>query len=479
MSDAVVTFVDPHAPALGTTVGPWLILQRVDSGSYGVVYRAQRAGHPEAPVVALKMAKQAGDPRFEREAQLLQRVQHPSVPGYEDSGLWTSPSGARYPYVVMECVEGFILYDWFREAPRSTREVLRVLAQVARGLEAAHAEGVVHRDVKGDNIRVTAEGRAVLVDFGSGWLPGARPLTDTVAPPGTTPYRAPEMLRFMWKFRRDTEARWHARASDDLYSLGVTAYRLVTGTYPPPETEDAERRKLLRPSELATVALELEGIILRLLAEDRQERGTAREIAEALERAAKKAGPAADRAIRPTPAAAPTEEGVPRFSSRSSSSSRSNCPRPSTAPERRAVRVGFPVWLSSAIAAVVSWLIVAFAAELRRPHQPEPWIASPEEWHVPPVETPDAGVGEEVPLSVVQDPRSSSPGHVLSLPMPKEPQSGQKKPPCSPRFEREVLGVCWVVMDGRPPCGNEGYEYDGKCVRASYDAPRTPTSGQP
>jgi serine/threonine protein kinase len=463
---------------LGTTVGPWLIQQRVDSGSYGVVYRAQRAGHPESPVVALKMARQAGDPRFEREAQLLQRVQHPGVPGYEDSGLWTAPSGARYPYVVMECVEGFILYDWLREEPRSTREVLRVLGQVARGLEAVHAQGVVHRDVKGDNIRVTAEGRAVLVDFGSGWLPGARPLTDTVAPPGTTPYRAPEMLRFMWKFRRDTEARWQARASDDLYALGVTAYRLVTGTYPPPETEDAKRRKLLRPSEMATVALELESIILRLLSEDRQARGSATEIAEALERAAQKAGPAADRAILPTPAASPTEEGAPRLSSRSSSSSG---PCPSTEPERRAVRVALPAWLSSAIAAVVSGLIVSFAAELRRPHQPEPepWFASPEEWHVPPAEAPDAGVGGEVPLSVVQDPRSSSPGHVLSLQMPKDPLPGQKKPPCSPRFEREVLGVCWVVMDGRPPCENEGYEYDGKCVRASFDAPRTPTSGQP
>jgi serine/threonine protein kinase len=131
----------------------------------------------------------------------------------------------------MELVEGAILYDWAREQQRSNLEVLRVLAQVAHALAAVHARGVIHRDVKGDNIRVTPEGRAVLLDFGAGWYPGARALTDTAAPPGTTPYRAPELLRFIWRSYRNEEARWEARASDDLYALGVTAYRLVMGQY--------------------------------------------------------------------------------------------------------------------------------------------------------------------------------------------------------------------------------------------------------
>jgi serine/threonine protein kinase len=210
-------------------VGPWLILERLDSGSHGVVFRAQRAGHPEAGSFALKMARQSRDARFEREAELLRRVRHPAVPHFEDAGLWTSPQGHRYPYIVMEWVAGFTLYDWARERTRSSGEVLEVLAQVAHGLGAVHSAGAVHRDVKGDNIRVTPEGKAVLVDFGSCWLPGARPLTDTVAPPGTTPYRPPEMLRFMWRFRRDPSAHWHARPSDDLYSLGMAAYRHDTG----------------------------------------------------------------------------------------------------------------------------------------------------------------------------------------------------------------------------------------------------------
>jgi serine/threonine protein kinase len=90
------------------------------------------------------MAKQPNDPRFEREAELLQRIHHPSVPRYEDSGRWTSPQGHRYSSVVMECVEGFILYDWARKEERSSRDVLQVLAQVARDLAAVHAADAIH-----------------------------------------------------------------------------------------------------------------------------------------------------------------------------------------------------------------------------------------------------------------------------------------------------------------------------------------------
>src|SRR4051812_9948918 len=123
-------------PALGSTVGPWLILERLGSGSFGVVFRARRAGHPDSPPVAMKVAKQPRDPRFEREAELL-RLGIPGAPRFEDEGFWTAPSGERYPYVVMELVEGFTLYDWF-QGGRTSREVLEVLAQVASTLAAAH-----------------------------------------------------------------------------------------------------------------------------------------------------------------------------------------------------------------------------------------------------------------------------------------------------------------------------------------------------
>jgi hypothetical protein len=97
-----VTAFDPHASLVGSTVGPWLILERLDSGSFGIVYRARRAGHPDSPPVVVKMAKRPKDARFEREVELLQHSPHPGIPRFEDAGLWTAPDGQRYPYVVME-----------------------------------------------------------------------------------------------------------------------------------------------------------------------------------------------------------------------------------------------------------------------------------------------------------------------------------------------------------------------------------------
>lgn len=494
----MMPFVDPRTPVLGSIVGPWLLLGRIDSGSYGVVFRARRADDPEAPPVALKVAKNPGDPRFEREAEVLRRTRHPGVPHYEDFGHWVSPSGALHPYIVMELVEGFILYDWFREQPRSSQQVLRVLEQVARGLVAVHAQGIVHRDLKGDNIRVTPEGRAVLVDFGSGWYPDAEPITDTIIPPGTSIYRAPEVLRFLWRHRRDEDARWVAQPSDDLYALGVTAYRLVTGTYPPPVSETGDLRGVLRrlprPSELAMVSPELDALIMPLLSEDAAARGSTETVAEALERAARQEGLDATRPILPTSAGAHTEETrlskPPGSSSASDSGSSSSASdsgssselprrRPSTASGRREAGDGFPPWVSSGIAALMGSMILGVCTGIRQHVPPEQWSAI-EERHQPSREVPDAGVAEEALLSVESYPQASVPSSAVALPMPKGPLPGQKKPPCEPGYELAALGACWLVsFEKKPPCGSFGYEYDGKCVRASFAAPRAPTSGEP
>lgn len=474
-----------EAVGAGSLLGPWKVLQRLDSGSYGVVFLVERAGHPEAGLFALKLAKQPWDERFEREAQLLQRCLHPGVARFEDMGMWTGPDDCRYPYIVMECVAGLTLYDWFRAEPRTQLEVLEVLAQVARGLEAVHAAGALHRDVKGDNIRVTPEGRAVLVDFGSGWMPGARPLTDTAAPPGTTPYRAPELLRFMWKFQRDAEARWHARPTDDLYALGVTAYRMLTGTYPPPvsETESQGPRKVPRPCELVTVTLELDALIMRLLSEDRDERGTARKAAEDLEKAKQTAAQEAGHILPKSLADAVGTESSSSFS-RSHELDRSRHSRPSTSPERRRSRA-ISAWMSWASAAAVGGLIMAFLEHLRRPGPEEPIGQEPasarQDWHAPVLDTPDAGVSEEALASAQNIPRTGVPAYAISMPMPKVPFVGQLRPPCNSTLQQAVNGGCWVGPIGtrKPPCGKDGFDYDGGCYLPVFEAPRQPTSGQP
>jgi serine/threonine protein kinase len=129
-------------------------------GAYGAVYRAVRVGQEHLGPVALKLSVLPGDARFAREAQLLSRLSHPGIPRLVDSGALLHPSGAQYPFLVMEWVEGMPLYAWAEQHSPSSQEQCRVLAHLARALEALHASGAVHRDVKGDNVLVRLQGCA-------------------------------------------------------------------------------------------------------------------------------------------------------------------------------------------------------------------------------------------------------------------------------------------------------------------------------
>jgi serine/threonine protein kinase len=475
----------------GAAVGPWHLLARLDSGAFGVVYRAQRVGHPDSPAVALKVARRPGDCRFEREAELL-RLGLPGAPRFEDEGMWTAPDGQRYPFVVMELVEGPTLYDWFRARQRTSRDVLKVLAQVAGALAGAHARGAVHRDVKGDNIRVTAEGRAVLLDWGSGWFAGARPLTDTTAPPGTTVYRPPEQRHFTWRFRMDAEARWKSQPTDDLYSLGVALYRMVTGTYLPPLSEGGEvaaTREVRRPSDYATLSMDLEALILRLLSNEREQRGTAEALAREAAALATAAGDAAGMPIGPTASAESTDKGF-SFSDGSEGSEdeealsgTDNAPSSeSSSSEEEEWRPSneLRTWLSWASAAMVGGLLVLIGSQMIRTISEQepapPWIATAEEV----VQfAPDAGVGEDALSSAQEPPRAAVSVYGLSLPLPKTPMPGQRRPPCDPDSEVAALGACWTILVKKPPCGSSGYELDDLCVIESFRDRRQPTSDEP
>jgi len=123
-------------------------------------------------------------------------------------------AAAQFPYLVMELVEGEALYEWAARRNPSSRQVLRVVAQVARALAATHEAGGVHRDVKGANVLVRpGDGRAYLTDFGAGHYRRAATLTSKLLPPGTPAYRSPEAWAFLNAFLRHPTAHYPRRAA--------------------------------------------------------------------------------------------------------------------------------------------------------------------------------------------------------------------------------------------------------------------------
>lgn len=173
--------------------------------------------------VAVKVLKEeyTGDPgfleRFRGEARHSAALSHPNIAGTYDYG---EANGSAY--LVMELVDGQPLSDVLaREGALPPERAMGLLAQAAAGLSAAHAVGVVHRDVKPGNLLVTPEGRVKVTDFGIARAADAAPLTATGQVMGTAQYLAPEQAMG----RPSTPA-------SDVYALGVVAYEALTGERP-------------------------------------------------------------------------------------------------------------------------------------------------------------------------------------------------------------------------------------------------------
>jgi len=202
-------------------------------------------------------------------------------------------------------VQGVGLYAWAEQHAPTGKQVCRVLAQLARALEVVHAAGAVHRDVKGDNVLVRlSDRRGVLTDFGSCHFPGAPRLTWRSLPPVTPEYLSPQALVFYLRSQRQPEDYYAPSPADDLYALGVTAYRLVMGQYPGRmdargdeqghwQVPSLDMRPLLESH--GQVEPQLRQVLERLLSEAPDARGTAGQVAEALEAVAGETGEAEER----------------------------------------------------------------------------------------------------------------------------------------------------------------------------------------
>ncbi len=212
----------------GTVVSRYVLSEAIGAGSGGVVYRAH---DPElGRMVALKLVRHQaggattwGQTRVEAEAAALARLSHPNVVNVHDAGRFEDQV-----FVIMELVEGAALSRWLRERPRAWREVVAVMADAALGLGAAHAAGLVHRDVKPDNVMVGTDGRARVTDFGLALVQTTAVSDDAEVRTGTTArlagtpaYMAPEVF-----------AGRPADARSDQFGFCVTLYAALTGEHP-------------------------------------------------------------------------------------------------------------------------------------------------------------------------------------------------------------------------------------------------------
>ena len=211
----------PAPPGHGLAMGRYRLGARLGAGGFGTVYasRDERLGRPVA--VKVVPADGAAPERAQREARAVARLDHEGIVSLFDAG---EEGGCRY--LVSELVEGRTLAQLEADGALSDRDVLRIGLALTDALAHAHDRGVIHRDVKPQNVIVpddagSRRGAAKLTDFGVAHLAGEDALTRTGDVVGTLAYMAPEQAAGL-------PAGEHA----DLYALGVVLYEALAGVHP-------------------------------------------------------------------------------------------------------------------------------------------------------------------------------------------------------------------------------------------------------
>jgi eukaryotic-like serine/threonine-protein kinase len=240
----------------------------IATGGMGEVWRGQDRVLGRAVAVKVLRSEYTGDPvfltRFRTEARLSAGLTHPNVAVLHDYGEVepASPGGDRLVYLVMELVDGEPLSAVLAREGRLTPErTLDLLGQVASGLAAAHAAGVVHRDVKPANLLVRPDGIVKITDFGIAWSAANATVTRTGHVVGTAQYLAPEQVQGQ-----------KATPAADVYAWGTVAYECLAGRRPfdgPVAVEVALQRVTEQPAPLpADVPAPVRELVERTLATD-------------------------------------------------------------------------------------------------------------------------------------------------------------------------------------------------------------------
>lgn len=222
LSAEATDVIDPFSPG-SFFADRFRLGEPLGAGGMGTVFRGEDLME-QRPVAIKILLKGAQDDqarqRFERESQILASIDHPGIVSILRHGYATH---RRIPWLAMELLEGETLRELIqRTGPMNPARVAAVLEDVADALAAAHAQGVIHRDLKPDNIFLTETGSVKLLDFGLSLSLTAKKLTATGTVIGTPRYMAPEQIT----------AAHSAGEAADIYALGVVVYECLTGESP-------------------------------------------------------------------------------------------------------------------------------------------------------------------------------------------------------------------------------------------------------
>jgi len=272
-----------------TRIGPFRVLAPIGHGGMGIVYEAEQ----ERPHrrVALKIVRPglvaaAALRRFEREYELLGRLQHPGIAQIYQAGVEETEHGPQ-PYFAMELVRGKRLDEYVRTTSPALRDRLLLVAAIADAVQHAHHRGIIHRDLKPANILVTDAGEPKVLDFGiarprEAVLTGVQTVTGEVL--GTLRYMSPEQIS------GDIAA---LDTRTDVYALGVILYE-VLAERPPYELDRksiAEAARIIHEEEptrlrsITSVPVDVETIVAKALEKEKERRyNSAAELAEDIRR---------------------------------------------------------------------------------------------------------------------------------------------------------------------------------------------------
>jgi len=205
---------------IGETILHYRILEKLGEGGMGVVYLAEDTKLKRQ--VAIKFlphyisSNEAERKRFEIEAQAAASLNHPNI-----STIYAIENSDSEVFIVMEYIDGIELKDKIKSSPIPINEAINIAIQITEGLEAAHKNGIVHRDIKSQNIMITNDGKVKVMDFGLAKVKGDTQITKIGSTVGTAAYMSPEQARGE-----------ELDEQTDIWSFGVVLYEMITGKLP-------------------------------------------------------------------------------------------------------------------------------------------------------------------------------------------------------------------------------------------------------